>query len=188
MALTQAGIVGPYGKYAAMTAAGVLYHGATAPAGVALPISTGTAVTFGLWNTCATKSAYLQRIDIGYTSGTIALGEFGLANQACGFAVATAAPLSAVTAGTPKNALLGGGGASAMTFIPATATLTAGGTAVKWLGKSIESATAGLGIFSCSYELDGEIVVPPGQLVFVCGSVAQTGLFACSMSWAELPV
>lgn len=188
MALTQAGLVGPYGKYAAMAAAGVLYHGATAVAGVALPISTGTAVTFGLWNTCANKNAYLQRIDIGYTSGTIALGEFGLANQACGYAIGTAAPLSAVTSGTAKNALLNQGSASAMTFIPATATLSTGGTAVKWLGKSIESATAGLGIFNCSYDFDGDIVVTPGQLVFVCGSVAQTGLFTCSMSWAELPV
>lgn len=168
--------------------AGSVFVGATAAAGVALPISTGTAVTFGLWNTSTSKNAVLMDIDIGFTSGTIALGEFGLANQYCGFAIGTAAPLSAVTTGTPKNAYLGLGNASAMTFIPATATLTAGGTAVKWLGRSNESATPGLGIYDGHYELNGKIIVPPGQLVFLCGSVAQTGIFTCSMTWNEVPV
>lgn len=176
------------GKYYPETVGGRVFHGATAVGGVALPISTGTAVTFGLWNTSANFNAVLMKIGIGYTSGTIALGEFGLANQACGFAIGTAAPISAVTAGTPKNGILGAGAASAMTFIPATATLTAGGTAVTWLGKSIESATAGLGVFDATYDMDGTIIVPPGQLVFLCGSVAQTGIFTCSMSWTEIPV
>lgn len=175
------------GKYYPETIGGRVFHGATAVAGVALPISTGTAVTFGLWNTSNQFNAVINRVNIGYTSGTIALGEFGIANQACGFAIGTAAPLSAVTAGTPKNGMLGAGAASAMTFIPATATLTAGGTAVMWLGKSIESATAGLGVFDATYDLDGQLIVTPGQLVFLCGSVAQTGIFTCSMSWTEIP-
>ncbi len=66
------------------------------------------------------------------------------------------------------------------------ATLTAGGTAAMWLGKGIESATAGLGVFDGHYDFDGKIIVPPGQLVFVCGSVAQTGLFSMSLTWAEV--
>lgn len=174
------------GKYFDEAQKGRVFIGSTAAAGVALPISTGTAVTFGLWNTSASKFGVLIDIDIGYTSGTIALGEFGIANQACGFAIGTAAPLSAFTTGTPKNALLGAGNASAMSFTPSTATLTTGGTALKWLGKSIESATAGLGIFDGHYEFDGKVIVYPGQLVFACGSVAQTGVFTMSMTWAEV--
>lgn len=174
------------GKYFDEVQKGRVFIGSTAAAGVALPISTGTAVTFGLWNTSASKLAVLIDMDIGYTSGTIALGTFGIANQSCGFALATAAPLSAFTLGTPKNALAGGGNASVMSFTPSTATLTAGGTALKWFGKSIESATAGLGIFDCHHEFDGKIIVPPGQLIFACGSVAQTGIFTCSMTWAEV--
>ena len=177
------------GKYYPETIGGRVFHGATAAAGVALPISTGTAVTFGLWNTSSNFNAVINRVNIGYTSGTIALGEFGIANQYCGFAIGTAAPLSAVQTGTPKNGLLGAGAASAMTFIPAgTTTLTAGGTAAMWLGKSIESATAGLGVFDCSYDLDGQLIVTPGMLIFLCGSVAQTGVFTCSMSWTEIPL
>lgn len=174
-------------KYYPDVVSGRVFIGSTAAAGTALPISTGTAVTFGLWNTSSNKNAVLMRATIGFTSGTIALGEFGIANHYCGFAIGTAAPLSAFTAGTPKNALVGNGNASSMQFTPSAATLTAGGTALLWFGKSIESATAGTGIYAADYDFDGSVVVPPGNLVFLCGSVAQTGLFSCSLMWAEVP-
>lgn len=165
--------------------AGNIFIGSTAVAGVALPISTGTAVTLALWNTSVNRNASLLGVAFGYTSGTIALGEFGIANQFVGSATGTGAPLAAATPGTPKNAFLGSGLASSMTFIPATATLTAGGTAAMWLGKSIESATAGLGIFDGYVPLDVPLVLPPGQIAFLCGSVAQTGLFTGSLVWRE---
>ena len=166
--------------------AGNIFIGSTAVAGVALPISTGTAVTCALWNTSINRNAALLGVAVGYTSGTIALGEFGIANQYVGNAVNSGGPLTAATAGTPKNAVLGAGAASTMTFIPATATLAAGGTAALWLGKSIESATAGLGIFDGYRWLDAPLILPPGQIAFICGSVAQTALFTCSMIWAEV--
>ncbi len=175
------------GKYYPDVKAGNVFIGSTAAAGVAFPISTGTAVTFGLWNTSSNKNAVLHRLTAGYTSGTIALGTIGLANQYVGFATATAAPLSAFTDGTPKNALVGSGGASSMRFTPSAATLSAGGTALWWGGRSIESASAGTGIFNADWDLDGSIIVPPGNLVFVCGSVAQTALFSMSLTWSEVP-
>lgn len=175
------------GRYFPDALAGNVFMGSTAAAGTAFPISTGTAVTFGLWNVSPNKAAVLMQLDVGYTSGTIALGTLGIANQYCGFALATAAPLSAFTDGTPKNALLGTGNASSMRFTPSAATLTAGGTALCWLGKGIESATAGLGVFDGQYDFEGSIIVPPGQLVFVCGSVAQTALFSMTLTWAEVP-
>jgi hypothetical protein len=174
-------------KYYPDVMQGNVFIGSTAVAGTAFPISTGTAVTFGLWNTSTTKNAVLLGLNVGYTSGTIALGEIGLANQYVGYATATAAPLSAFTDGTPKNALLGGG-SSVMRFTPSGATLSAGGTACYWSGKSIESATAGLGIFDAKIDLDGQIIVPPGQLVFVCGSIAQTALFTMSLIWQEVAI
>jgi hypothetical protein len=174
-------------KYYPDVMQGNVFIGSTAAAGTAYPISTGTAVTFGLWNTNTAKNAVLLGLNVGFTSGTIALGEIGLANQYVGYALATAAPLSAFTDGTPKNALLGGG-TSTMRFTPSAATLTAGGTAAWWSGHSIESATAGTGIYSCRIDIDGQIIVPPGHLVFVCGSVAQTALFSMSLIWQEVSV
>jgi len=173
-------------KYYPEVKAGKVFHGSTAAAGSAYPISTGTAVTFGLWNTSSNKDAVLLGLSVGFTSGTIALGEIGLANQYCGFALGTAAPLSAFTDGTPKNALLGAGNASAMRFTPSAATLTAGGSAAWWSGYSIESATPGLGVFRAQIDIDGQVIVPAGQLVFVCGSVAQTGVFTMTLTWAEV--
>lgn len=180
---------GSLGKYYDQVNAGRVFIGNTAAAGVASPITTGTAVTFGLWNTCTTHNAVLLFCNIGYTSGTIALGVFGLANQYCGFATATAAPLSAFTDGTPKNAKLGAGNGSRMRFTPSAATLSAGGTALMFFDAGKASATAALGeINGLGYEFDGSVVVTPGQLVFVASSIAQTGVYSMSMAWAEVPV
>lgn len=176
------------GLYWPETSQGQTFIGSTAAAGVAFPISTGTAVTFGLWNTSNTKNAVLQSLTVGFTSGTIALGTIGIANQYCGFAIGTAAPLSAFTAGTPKNGLVANGAASSMQFTPSAATLTAGGTALMWLGAASESATAGTGINGAVYQFNGQVIVPPGNLVFVCGSVAQTGLFSMSLVWSEISI
>lgn len=167
-------------------AAGNVFIGSTAAAGTAFPISTGTAVTCGIWNTSQNKNAVILKVNMGVTSGTIALGEIGLANQYVGFNIATGAAMTAFTAGTPKNALTGLGKASAMSFTPSAATLAAGGTALLWSGKSIESATVGLGIFNAEWDVNGAVVVTPGQIVFVCGSVAQTALFTISMVWEEV--
>lgn len=176
-----------YGKYYSLVKSGRVFIGSTAAAGTAFPISTGTAVTFGVWNTTTDTDAVLLRLNVGYTSGTIALGEIGLANQDVGYQVATGAPLTAFNAGTPKNALLGFGAAPKIKFTPAgTTTLAAGGTACYWTGYSIESATAGTGIFNAGIDLDGSVIVSPGQICFVCGSVAQTGVFTMSLMWAEV--
>nr|QBM02664.1 hypothetical protein [uncultured archaeon] len=176
------------GKYVSEVAAGRVFIGSTAAAGTAFPISTGTAVTFGIWNTDPGKYAIPLWFKGGYTSGTIALGSLGFANQNVGYAIGTAAPLSAFNDGTPKNALLGGGNASSMRFCPAgTTTLTAGGTAAMFSGHSIEFATAGNGIFGWNLDFEGSIIIPPGQLFFVCSSIAQTALFSMSIAWAEVP-
>ena len=166
---------------------GNVFIGATAAAGVAIPISTGTAVTFGLWNNTQNTNAAILDLSFGVTSGTIALGQLGLANQFVGYNVASGAAMTAFTAGTPKNAMTGLGKASVMQFCPSTATLAAGGTALWWSGSSIESATPGLGIFNAYIPIEGRIVVAPGQIVFACASVAQTALFSISMTWVEIP-
>ena len=179
------------GKYATEVALGRVFILSTAAAGSAFPISTGTAVTFGVWNTSTDKYAIPLWCSVGYTSGTIALGTIGIANQDCGFAIGTAAPLTAftdATSATLKNALLGSGNSPSMRYTPSGATLTAGGTACYWFGRSIESATAGLGIFQCKEDFDGSLIIRPGQLAFVCGSVAQTGVFTMSMAVAEVSI
>ena len=177
-----------HSKYYPSVASGNVFIGSTAAAGVAYPISTGTAVTCGIWNNSNDKNAVILGVNVGYTSGTIAIGEIGLANQAVGFNTATGAAMTAFTVATPKNALTGIGKSSAMRFTGSTATLAAGGTALLWSGHSMEIATAAPGVSSVNWDVNGLVVVTPGQLVFVCGSIAQTGIFTMSMVWEEVPV
>ena len=179
-----------YNTMYSLAKSGNVFIGSTAAAGVAFPISTGTAATFGLWNTNPAMNAVLIRVSGGYTSGTIALGTIGLANVSA-TTVATGSNITAFTDGaigtTIRNAKIGGGNASTMRFTPSAATVVAN-TAAVWSPFSMESATAGTNIGFFDWDIDGEIIVPYGQFVFVCGSVAQTGLFSMSMMWAEVPV
>lgn len=179
------------GKYYDQVVKGRVFFGSTAPAGTAFPISTGTAATFGVWNVNEKKNVVLLGLTAGLTSGTIALGTFGIGIVQVGYVIGT--PLTAFTEGSgvtaPRNALAGSGLAAAAKFTPSAATLSAAAAAATvpyWLGKSIESATAGLGIFDASIDIDGKIIVPPGWMAFVCGSIAQTALFAMTMTWAEI--
>jgi hypothetical protein len=176
------------GKYYDQAKQGRVFIGSTAVAGTAIPISTGTAATFGLWNTNPNKLAVLLKMNIGFTSGTIALGEFGLANVAA-TAVATGSNITAFTDGvvgtTIRNALIGGGDASTMRFTPSAATVVAN-TACYWMGASHEGATGVGPACTISHDFDGAVIVPYGQFVFACGSIAQTGLFTMSLVWAEV--
>lgn len=176
------------GKYYDQAKLGNVFIGSTAVGGTAFPISTGTAATFGLWNTNPNKNAVLLKLNVGYTSGTIALGEIGLTDVAA-TTVATGSNITAFTDGvlgtTIRNAKIGAGNAPTMRFTPSAATVVAN-TACYWTGASIESATAGTGIFNVSHDFDGAVIVPYGRFVFVSGSVAQTGLFTMSLVWAEV--
>lgn len=176
------------GKYATETALGRVFIGNTAAAGVAVPVETGTAVTFGLWNTSVDKYAIPLWLSMAYVSGTITIGGFVIVNQYCGFALATAAPLSAFTDATPKNALLGSGASSAMRFTGSAATLTAGGTRVYSLGFGQQIATAGPGFGQSSHDFDGRLIVPPGQMIFLGETIVTTALYNVCMAWAEVPM
>jgi hypothetical protein len=177
------------GKYYSDVAAGNVFLATTAAAGVALPLATATAATVMLWNTSTTKNAVLMNLNIGYTSGTIAIGQFGLSSFQAGFNIATGAPITAITKATPINALVGSGKSSAMTMANVTATVAATTMLpLWWSGFSNEIATAMPGITLCHTDFDGSIIVTPGQAVVVVGSVAQTGLFSVTLSWAEVDV
>lgn len=187
----MAGLSFSSGKYYPEAASGNVFIGSTAVAGVTSPLSTGTAMTFGLWNTSTTKNAVLLKFNAGFTSGTIALGEWGLTNINGGLAVATGGNITAFTDGvvgtTIRNGIIGGGNASSMRFTPSAATVVAG-TACYWMGNAHEGATGVGPSNNFSHDFDGQIIVPPGQAVFVVGSIAQTANFTMSLSWAEVAI
>ncbi len=183
------------GKYYPEAALGQVFIGSTIAAGKAIPISTATSVTGGcLWNTSTTHNAVLLKATVGFTSGTLAVGQFGLAGDVeLGFAEGTGAPMAAFTEGVFgtdfKNAMMGSGNGSRMKYSPgATATtLTAASEAIVWFGASLEDASA-IALPVISFDFDGTVIVTPGSAVFICGSVAQTALCSTSLSWAEIPI
>lgn len=178
------------GKYYSDVKQGNVFIGSTAAAGTAFPLATGTAMTFGLWNTNPNKNAVLLQLNMGYTSGTLAVGEVGLTHINGGFALATGNNITAFTDGvlgtTIRNAIIGYGQAPTMRFTPSAATVVAG-TAAYWTGMSAITAST-VSTINWSHDFDGKLIVPPGQAVFVTGSIAQTGLFSMSLIWAEVPV
>lgn len=175
-------------KYYPDVAAGGVFIGSTAAAGTALPAAGGTAMTFGLWNTSTNRNAVLLGFSASYVSGTITVAGFGLTIiPQAGLAIATAAPISAFTNGTPTNALVGSGAAasSAMRFTPSAATIVAG-TNFFFTGIGHEIATAGPGMNTGFIDLNGLTVLAPGAAAFVTTTLAQTGVFAMSLIWNEI--
>lgn len=173
-------------RYYADVAAGGVFIGSTAAAGVTTPAAGGTAMTFGLWNTSPTKSAVLLGFAAQYVSGTITVAGFTLSIVPnAGFAIATGGPISAFTAGTPTNALVGSGQASSMAFTPSAATIVAA-TRFMFLGTGHEIATAGPGMNNGFVDIGGSVVLTPGSAAFVTSTIAQTGVFALSLLWNEI--
>ncbi len=175
------------GKYFNETALGRVFIGSTAAAGVAVPVETGTAATFGVWNTSTKLNVVPLWIAMSYLSGTITIGGFGLSNVNAGYALATAAPLSVFTEGTAKNALLGGPG-SQIKFTPSAATLTSAPTRCYSFGFGQQIATAGPGVSVMQHEFDGRLIIAPGHMVFVTENIVTTALYNITMAWAEVPI
>lgn len=173
------------GKYATEVALGRVFLGSTPAAGTTFPLSTGTAMTFGLWNTSATKYAIPLFLNAGFTSGTVALGEIGFTNVTAGNQVATGSNITAFTNATATNALLGLGSSSAMRFTASAATIVAA-SACLWTGISFASASAINA--NCRAEFDGSMILAPGQAIFVVGSIAQTALFSMTLAWSEVDI
>jgi hypothetical protein len=181
-----------FGKYYDAIDQGKTYILSTAAAGTALPVVTGTAGTFALWNTTGATKAVLQRLTIGYTSGTLGVGEFVLGSLTSpAFQIATGSVITAFADATPgqtvKNAKLGAGNQPSMKVCAAATTTFAASSAYPWYYLGVSSVGTAAGFYSAIVDLDG-LVVMPGQLVFLGGSVAQAGLVSVSMMFAEVPL
>ena len=176
------------GKYWNETMTGNVFIGSTAAAGTTLPLATGTAMTFGVWNTSTDFNIVMLKCNIGFTSGTIALGEFGWTDVSA-TVVATGSNITAFTDGavgtTIRNGIIGGGNASRMRFTPSAATIVAS-TACYWMGSAHEGATGVGPANTISHDFDGLFVLPPGKAAFLVGSIAQTALFSLSLAWSEV--
>lgn len=184
-----------HGKYYTLTYRGNVFHGATAAAGVLIPVQSTTGPTFAIWNPPGSGvNVELIAAYYGWVSTTGAPANISYNNlNAPGSAVGgTGSPVTAATTATPKNGLLGAGKASKVLFVPGTATLTTAGTLLGTNGMSqltTTGASTTAGYFTLSEWFDGTIVIPPNNFFYPTSeNTAELSVFNIRWVWAEFPV
>lgn len=186
-----------HGKYYTQNRAGNLYYASNAAAGAAFSIfSNATFVGLALWN--PQGSGYnmsIAKVTLGLdTTASTAMGAWGyswLVNAGSG--LATAAPISAITAitATRGSCVCGPPGQGNSVVLAASgATLT---TAMTWgrvasFSGATGAITTAVAVGSLVDDIDGTMIVPPGTFWAVTTSIL-TGITAtATVVWEELPL
>lgn len=156
-----------------------------------LPVSNGTAQTFGIWNPAGSGiNMILGNLSMGAINATtpavsgVSLGYVPNAGSAIG---AAGAPITAFTATAPVNSQIGFGGKAARGRFTVSAT-TIAMTPFYSVGFSRESTTAGNGLWSAKHSFDGLVIVPPNTFVGVGATTVQTQSYFMTLSWAEVDI
>lgn len=178
------------GKYYALLRKGKIFIHTTVVAGVAIPISTTVAPPFGVWNPSDSGKLVIPLIYANaYVSGTNVQTGIGLGIvTSTGGSLATAAPISAMTAVSPRNGLIGLGDQSRCTGFSAS-TLTTAGTFFYSLGQNTFTGAATVPVSICGpmwWDFDGLLGIPPGNLIYPVGNAASVGLYQQTLVVAEL--
>ena len=185
-----------YGAWYGQTAAGNVYSMTTIPAGLAIPIETTVTPLVMLWNPSDSgKNAVLINFTLTQNSGTAIVGSVGLVLRTnTGSTAATGANVAAFANNVYNTntfgGLLGGPNRSVVrASSQGTNTIVAGVFAYPLFHiGALVTTTQIIPPQVIKYEFNGELVLAPGNAVFVGGSAAQTALFNQSISWAEVPV
>lgn len=184
-----------HGKHYQDAKAGRVFSQTTTPLGLAIPIYTATApVGNVLWNpTGSDVNVELISYNAGRVSGVEAFGTVGLMyRKVAQSSIATGSQITAFAEVAPINGLLGGGLATKVKSSNAgTCTITAG-VAAEYIRNLfgmlpvIDTSAAETSVKEVDF--DGTIIVPPGVLIWVAGSVASVALFAQTLTWKEIPI
>lgn len=173
---------------------GNVFVGTTAAAGVVIPATNATAITYAIWNPLGSNRNIVPLYtNIGFVSTTAAPSNLGLSYQTgMGAQVATGAPVTAATLVAPVNTMLSAGNSSVAKFAPATLTLATAATYLMTFGMSqttTTGATTSSPGWTFSYAYQGQIIVPPGVGIFVTSAnTSELSVVDISCVWAETPL
>lgn len=173
---------------------GNVFVGTTAAAGVVVPASNATAITYALWNPLGSgKNIIPLFTNVGWVSTTGAPSNLGLSYQTgMGAQVATGSPVTAATLVAPVNAMLSAGNSSIARFAPATLTLATAATYLMTFGMSqttTTGATTGSPGWTFSYPYRGQIIIPPGVGIFVTSAnTSELSVVDITTVWSEQPL
>ena len=181
-----------HGKHYQDAKAGRVFSQTTTPLGLAIPIYTSTApVGNVLWNPSDSGvDCELINYNAARVSGVEAFGTVGL--MACVIRLGSLGTgITAFAEVAPINGLIGAGLVSKVKSSNAgTVTVTAGVAA-----EFVRNLFGMLPVIDTSavespvkeVDFDGTIILPPGTLAWVAGSVASVALFAQTLTWKEIP-
>ena len=185
-----------HGKHYEDCLAGRVFSHTPTPLGLAIPIYTATGLAGGMpiWNPSNSNvNVELIRATIGYASGTSAVFSAVLMHRkGLGNDLATGSEITAFAETTPTNGLLGAGNVSRVKSSNAgTVTVTAGVAteAVQtFFGTNVKAAAGTAGGQVHDYDFMGTVIVPPGSMVWVAGTLASVALYSTTIVWKELPI
>lgn len=169
--------------------AGNIYTFTAPVAGVTIPVSTATAMVYGLWNKSSNANLNILKTMLGYAHATEVVGTFLWAiKRGVGSVAATGAGISADTESATAIrasdlvAMVGTAGkplVATTTIVAATTFLHAG------FGFP---ATTGAAPTCLEQKFNGEFIVPPGCAIFLVATAAQTQAMVPSIVWEEVPI
>lgn len=176
-----------HGRWFNASVRGKLFQGTTALAGTIIPINASNLVsTFAFWNPVNSGvNAELVDLDLGVTTTVLVVAAIGLVYQASvGSQIANPGTLTALT--TVTGGVIGAANPgnkctlySALTFV---------GTPTPLMPLFAVPATTGVNPTPLHYEFDGKIIVPPGAIVALVSTAAQTAAMQQKLAWAEWPI
>jgi hypothetical protein len=172
---------------------GKIFTGNIAAAGVVLPIYSNNTQQCGLWNPAGSDvDLVILRIALTYVDTTAAATGFVLGHlTGLGSGVATGTAITAFTETTPKSDYQGISASSVAKFGQG-ATLTVVGASVTikrnlGLNQLVTTAADATTVpWKTEFNFDGDLVVTPGEAVFLAGNIAQLTKWAGGITWAEI--
>ena len=151
------------------------------------PIFSNTAQKYGLWNPLGSGvNAVLARITVTIKDTTGAAGGYVL-GASIGTGGTLGGLITAFTAGTVYNGLLGAGRTPLCSFTATAATVTAP-ILYQHLGLNqlvITYTDATNGLMTTRLDFNGDVVIPPGNAIWFAGSIATLSKVAPCITCVE---
>ena len=183
-----------HGKYYEATLRGNVFTASTVIAGVVIPVAAATLNSkFTIWNPAGSGvNVEIISFTTGLDTATQVVNGWGMAVQR-GLSSGAGIPTSVTTTTALR---LGPTGASKVT-VATQATLTnvaiPGVTAATAVPIALypmfsSGATTAAGVYECTHNFDGRLILGPDDLGAVCTTVAAAAQNFCSIIWAEWPI
>lgn len=183
-----------HGKYYEAAMRGRLFTASTVIAGVVIPVAAATLNSkFTIWNPAGSGvNVELISFTTGLDTATQVVNGWGMLVQR-NLTATSGIPTSGTAAATGLLGISGTAKAAAYTQLTLTNVAIPGVTAATAVPIPLypmfsSGATTAAGIFECTHNFDGRLILGQDSLGAVCTTVAAAAQNFCSVIWAEWPV